>query len=125
MKLRTSFVSNSSSSSFIVFGARMPIDVFINEMQSRYNLTVDRDDLKNIYDSVDRYTFGKEVADTELAQLVCGKSDDDLYIGSRAGLDDYSGLDGDEWSSTEIIEITETLAKFNLKPGIFGDSYEN
>jgi hypothetical protein len=100
MKIRSSFVSNSSSSSFVLYGFKIP------EGKAAKALGVDGD---NLYDELDR--CGVEyIYDYEDGYVYAGKA--------IANWDDYESIGPVDLS---LAELTEGAEKARRKFGVAGE----
>ena len=116
MKIRSGFVSNSSSSSFILVGAEYPRDKYTrDDFVSAVGTTSDgpyaREDSQHGENQY-RLVF----ADHEEFGAPVGK----LWIGRRTDLDGYFGTDYVTLSEMEeVIDVVRDLFKNPDKTGVF------
>jgi hypothetical protein len=108
MKIRNGFVSNSSSSSFILIG--IPVDkdkIDLNELILKYMPDADLSD----EDFYWKYLYKLKKHD-----IYVGNEDDDLdenkiYFGERIDIDDCEGLDHNEYDIKSLMDKAEKLKK--------------
>ena len=101
MKMRNGFVSNSSSSSFVVYGAVIEKDELLEALLKKFpDLEVERDEDGEIFlEETDIYDIIWDIPDAEVQSLSLAE-DDDLFMVGRP--------------LTEI-EENETLAQFKSR----------
>ena len=101
MKMRNGFVSNSSSSSFVVYGATIEKDELLEALLKKFpDLEVERDEDGEIFlEETDIYDIIWDIPDAEVQSLSLAE-DDDLFMVGRP--------------LTEI-EENETLAQFKSR----------
>ena len=117
MKNREGFVSNSSSSSFIVVGATISIDEFKHLAKNHYDIDLYDEDFED-----GAYGLPDEIKNTSLGAVLYEIYGDYVYLGHGQSLDDYSGLETDISSDT-LESIQAALKEFNLKTSIIGGDY--
>jgi len=123
MKIRSGFVSNSSSSSFIVFGVKLSVDEYTELLNEKYDVTITKDDIIDC--DCSKYSLERHftsLAGTDALELIYSFDGSNIYLGVGSSLDDYNGLET-EFSTDELDDVTQKLKSLDLKPKLFGDSY--
>ena len=109
MKVRTGFVSNSSSSSFCIYGTIIEDSTENREMLLKFleeKCNVSKEDLENLREVEDMSEIGYEVEE-QLKDLSSDYYDDSLYLGRswRSVKDDETGMQFKESIEKKLKEI--------------------
>jgi hypothetical protein len=107
MKIRKGFVSNSSSSSFLIYGSKVSIEDIKDDVKKElaHFLNVDVDELYDIDDfSYDVVKYINEKENSEIC-VFCGY--DDYYIGRS-----WDSIGDDETGKQFKESIEKTLKKY-------------
>lgn len=125
MKIRNNFVSNSSSSSFIAYGACLDTEEFFSLLNEFFpNENVDESAFEDWDGDISSVNLPDNILDSELCKLIEHFDYDcqTVYIGKSWDPECMSESDlsnGVLSDSTKKL-ITDTLKYYNLKPQVTG-----
>lgn len=110
MKVRNGFVSNSSSSSFLIYGISMDFDVIKEQLKKLEQFKEENEEDMDVVEILDELFKGKKI------EVIGNYNEDDVFIGRSwdSVEDEETGLQFKEDVKKKITEVLgEVKEKFN------------